>query len=236
MPGLRTGDILGRTYRRFFWDTYDHLGILILANLMWLACSLPVVTMPAATAALFHIGRKIYDRERVSPGDFAIGFRLHFLPASKAGLFSAAAFLALWVNIDFYSHLRGRAEIPGLVFAAALMWVAAFLLLMHVHLFPVIVSGERSLIRALRTSALLTLDNIGVTAALLAQALAVAAICAATGVGVLLIVASALAVLLTTARYQLLRKYNPPGEPRQEPEETRGWRDLFQPWRAQGGR
>jgi uncharacterized membrane protein YesL len=226
----RAADILHPTFKRFLWNSYDHIGLLVCANLLWLLLSLPLITAPAATAGLFQIAKRIADHEPPTIRDFLEGFRAHFFPALRAGALTLAVGAVLWVNIDFYSHLRGRASLPGMLLAAVIVWIALFVLLIQAHLFPLIVGGERSTRAALRKSALLTLDNPGYTVGITVQAVSVSALCVLTGAGLVLALGSLLAVLLTTGHRELLKKYFPESEAAREPEETRTLRDALRPW------
>ncbi len=228
----RAADLLRPAFKRAVWSTYDHIGLLVLANLLWVVLCLPVVTAPAATAGLFHVAREVARGRDASLRDFFVGFRTRFFPAFKLGLVDLGALLVLWVNIDFYSHMRGGAVIPGMILAATLVWVAAFFLLMHAHLYPLLAGGESSLPQLLRKSALLTLDNLTFTIGITFQALSMSVLCVVTGAGLVLISGSALAVLLTTGHRELLRKYS--DDPDRSPElpETRTLRDLWRPWES----
>ena len=228
----RAADLLRPAFKRSIWSTYDHIGLLVLANLLWVVLCLPVVTAPAATAGLFHLARQIARGKDVSLRDFFVGFRGRFFPALKVGLVDLAALLVLWVNIDFYSHMRGGAVIPGMILAAAMVWVAAFFLLMHVHLYPLLAGGESSLRQLLRKSALLTLDNLAFTIGIAFQAFSLSVLCVVTGAGLVLINASAEAVLLTVGHRELLRKYSDDPERSPELPETRTLRDLWRPWES----
>ena len=228
----RAADLLRPAFKRSVWSTYDHIGLLVLANLLWVALCLPVVTAPAATAGLFHLAQEVARGKNPSLRDFFVGFRIRFLPAFKVGLVDLAALLVLWVNIDFYGHMRGGAVIPGMILAAAMIWVATFFLLMHAHLYPLLAGGESSLRQLLRKSALLTLDNLAFTIGITFQALSMGVLCVVTGAGLVLISGSAVAVLLTTGHRELLRKYS--DDPDRSPElpETRTLRDLWRPWES----
>lgn len=231
--GPAAGELLRSTFKRFFWNSYDHLGLLVLANLLWVALSIPVVTAPAATAALFHVARRIANQEDVSVRDFLAGFRLHFFPALKIGAFDAVTGVLLWINFDFYAHLGGRAALVGALLAAAMIWIAAFLVFMHAHVFALVVEGERSLRVTLRRAALLTLDNPAFTFGITLQALSVATLCILTGIGLFLVLGSLAAVLLATGHRELLKKYFPESsDALEDDEETRGFRDLIRPWES----
>ncbi|MCK4680021.1 hypothetical protein KAT82_02780, partial [bacterium] len=40
----RAADLLRPAFKRAVWSTYDHIGLLVLANLLWVVLCLPVVT------------------------------------------------------------------------------------------------------------------------------------------------------------------------------------------------
>lgn len=229
----RAADVLRPTFKRFFWHTYDHLGTLIVANVLWLIVCLGVVTAPAATAGLFYLARRVAAEEDARISDFWLGFRRDFLPSLKISAFTLAVAAVIWFNTDFYGHLRGGLAVGGTALATLLIWSAAFLLLMHAHLHALVAGGERSLRRLLKKSALLVLDNPGFSVGITLQALVLAAVCLITGVGLPLILASLHATLLATGHRELLKKYFPDSPEAQEAQETRTLRDLWRPWDSQ---
>jgi uncharacterized membrane protein YesL len=229
-PTLRAADMLRPAFRHAVWNTYDHLGLLVLANLLWLALCLPVVTAPPATAGLFHLTRLLNRGEPAGLRDLLRGFRKHLAPSLKLGFLDLTAVLLLWINVDFYGHLRGVAALPGMILAAALIWAGTFYILMHAHLMPLMVGGEHSMRQLLRKSALLTLDNLAFTVGITFQAASLAVLCVITGAGLFLLGGSLLASLLGAGHSELLRKYaDSPDHARPEPE-IRTWRDLWRPW------
>lgn len=227
---IRAADILRNSFKRFIWHGYDNLGLLVAANLLWLLLCLPIVTAPAATAGLFNLAKKIADGEKVAFSDFTRGFRAHLVPATKVGSVTLLIVFLVWVNIDFYSHLEGWATIPGMMLAAIMVWISVFLLLMHAHIHPLIAGGDHSLRKLLRKSALLTLDNPGYSVGITVQAVSVGVICILTGAGLVLALGSFVSLLLSTGHRELLKKYFPDSAEAAEPEETRGWRDVWRPW------
>lgn len=229
-PEPTAHSLLRTAFRQFFWLSYDHIGLLILANLLWILLSLPLVTAPAATAGLFYLTARISRREDASLRDLLIGFRLFFKPALMIGLVDAAIAIILWVNVDFYSHLGGRASIPGMLFAGLIIWATAFWVLIHAHLFPLLISGEKGVRSLFRKSALLTLHNPAFTIGITVQSISLTVITAMTGVGLFAVAGALTAVLLTTGHRSILLRYAPEHTP--APLEQRGWRDLWRPWEA----
>jgi uncharacterized membrane protein YesL len=230
---IRAADVLRPTFKRFFWHTYDHLGTLIGANVLWLVVCLGVVTAPAATAGLFYLARRIAAEEDAHISDFWAGFRRDFVPSFKLGAFTLAVAALFWFNADFYGRLRGGLAFGGTALATLLVWSGAFLVLMHAHLHPLLAGGERSLRKLLRKSALLVLDNTGFTVGITLQALVIAAFCLITGLGLLFILASLHATLMATGHRELMKKYFPDSPASRQADETRTLRDLWRPWDSQ---
>lgn len=229
-PEPTAADLLRTAFRQFFWLSYDHIGLLILGNLLWILLSLPLVTAPAATAGLFHLTAKIARREDASLRDLLVGFRLFFRPATMIALVDAVVAAILWVNVDFYSHLGGRASIPGMLFAGLIIWATAFWILIHAHLFPLLIGGESSVRSLFRKSAILTLHNPAFTIGLTVQNISVTVISAMTGIGLFAVAGALTAVLLTAGHRSILLRYYPDYPP--PPPEQRRWRDLWRPWEA----
>ncbi|MBM3288049.1 MAG: DUF624 domain-containing protein [Candidatus Eisenbacteria bacterium] len=230
---IRAADVLRPTFKRAFWHAYDHLGTLIVANLLWCVLCLGVVTAPPATAGLFSLARRIAADEDARLADFWVGFRRDLIPSIKLGAFTAGAAALLWFNIRFYGRLHGRAAFAGTALATLLVWSAAFFALMHVHLHPLLSGGDRRLRTALRKSALLALDNPGFTIVIALQSALLVALLVASGVGLLLLAGSLTAVILSTGHRELLKKYFPGSDAASEAPETRSWRDLWRPWESQ---
>jgi hypothetical protein len=107
---------------------------------------------------------------------------------------------------------------------------------MHVHIHPLLASGDRSLASILRKSLLLTLDNPAFTVSVSLTALGLTALCVVSAAGLVLIAGGLAAVLLSTAHRELMKKYFPDSPEAAEPDESRTWRDLWRPWESQKGR
>jgi len=158
------------------------------------------------------------------------------VPALEVGAFTAGLLALLWFNVDFYGALEGGLAFVGAALATLLIWAAVLLVLMHVHIHPLLASGDRSLRSLLRKSLLLVLDNPAFTLTVSITCIALAAVCVASAAGLVLILGSLVAVILATAHRELMKKYFPDSPEAAEPEETRTWRDLWRPWESQKAR
>lgn len=121
---------------------FDTLGELILCNLLWIVCSLPVFTIGASSAALFTCNRKILAKEAVRPGVFFTAFRRCLKPATGAWLLIAALFALIAANIYILPALEPRLRSVLIAFLGA---IALLALLWSAHMFPLIAANHSDL-------------------------------------------------------------------------------------------
>ena len=188
------------TALRLVWR---RLGLLLLANVLWLLLSLLVVTGPAATAGLFYlVGRIVQEELDFEPryarlGDFWQGFRQHGLRGSLLGLIDQAALLAIVVGLRFYgqSSVEWLRYLIGPIGLIGLAWAGT-----QLYLYPLLIfRPARSAWQLAREAFLTAVGNATYTASLLTTVLVLAVAAVVLAGPVLLIFFSLLAMLSTIA-------------------------------------
>ena len=119
---------------------YRRIGIFLVGNVFWLLVSLPLVTIPAATAALFHLTQRIIAEERdldlvlATREHFWEGLRLYWRRATVLGGINFTAFLLLIITVRFYwtTPAEQISWLVGPVFMLLLVFMG-----MQLYLFPV---------------------------------------------------------------------------------------------------
>ena len=242
-------------FRKFLWTAYDHLGGLIVVNLLWGILSIPWMVLAyilvavaqgvgersglialilavegvlfsPPTILLFCAGRIWAQKREVDWRDLLAEGR-HF--AARAQAIGAALVLATFivlVNIHFYQGIGGWA---GLLLGGTMIWFAFGLALVGVYVFPVLVSQDGSVWHTLRQSFLLAIDNIKLSFGLLLAALFMLGVGALSGIGLFCGAGATLALLLSVYFWELLPKYTG-AEHSQEPH--RSLREVLRPWEA----
>jgi uncharacterized membrane protein YesL len=244
---------LSGVLRTFFWMAYDHLGGLVLLNLLWTALNLPwmaagwlifraglplgkggalagmllgleAVLLAPPTVLLFAAGACwAGGRERGTRELLAQARRL-LGRAQALQLLIGGATGVLVVNLLFYQTLAGWL---GLVLSGTMLWLLLGLALVVVHLFPVLVTQETGVWQTLRQSFLLAMDNVRLSLALL-LAWAVALVAGLfTGIGLFCGVLASLALFSSLCFGALLARYTGHKLPQEPP---RRWRELIRPW------
>ncbi|PKN87957.1 MAG: hypothetical protein CVU46_02700 [Chloroflexi bacterium HGW-Chloroflexi-8] len=85
-------------------DFYPNLARVVLLNIFWFICSLPIITIPAAYGGLAYAIRiLIYDETEFNFRQFFIGFKKSFLWTWRWFLPNIAAVLILLINILFFN-------------------------------------------------------------------------------------------------------------------------------------
>jgi uncharacterized membrane protein YesL len=118
--------VVGRAFR--LW--WREIGLLTGLNLAWLALQVPIVTGPAATAAMYAVARRIADGEVVGPRTAWQALRQMARPALGWGALNLVLIVVISVNFMVY----GAA--PGLGWAALrLAWGTLATLAFALNLF-----------------------------------------------------------------------------------------------------
>jgi uncharacterized membrane protein YesL len=124
---------------RLLWR---RVGLLLLANLLWLGMSLLVVTWPAATAGLFQLAWRVAEEELTADpqpatiDDFWAGFRQHWRRGSILAIGDLAALGLIVLALRFYgesaspplSWLVGPITLIGLAWAGAQCYIYPLLI------------------------------------------------------------------------------------------------------------
>ncbi len=193
------------TAARLFWR---HLGMLVVANILWLLLSLPIVTWPAATAGLFSLVRRVVQEELEATSrearlsDFWEGFRRHGLRSSALTAIDVAGVGAIAVALFFYG---GSAAEPlrwlvGPISLVGLVWITA-----QLYVYPLLIqrTGSRPW-EVMREALLMALAFPLSSLSLLLTTLVLLIAAIALAGPVLFVIFSAIAMLQTVVLRQVL--------------------------------
>lgn len=234
-------------------DTYDYLGSVLVMSFLFavlasaamvggqglgvtLFRSLPgllplVLTLLAAftglvlvggplAAGLFRFARKTAAREEPDLFDLLWGFRC--APGRSLALAAVQVYGALLLAGNAYFYIA-QGTLPLVILGASMGYLVLFWVAMALYQWPLLAEQEISVGRVVKKSALLVLDNLPYTLALLAVVLVLTLVLWISVIGAVLLWSGALAMLTTQATRELLRKYDVlPPDPTLDPisEET----------------
>lgn len=118
-------------------------------NCMWLLCSLPIVTMGAATTAAYTITLKmVNDEEGYIAGPFWKEFKANLKKGSILGVIAMLACYAVYLDFQLY-HAAKQHNMMFLIVGV----IGIYLIFMHVvFAFPLLARYENSIINTMRNS------------------------------------------------------------------------------------
>ena len=96
------------------WRFIGKLGDLILLNILWIICSIPVFTIGASTTAVYYVTLKLArDEDDSTIRSFFRSFKNNFKQATAIWLILLAAGLVL--SVDFWFFISGQMALGGIL-------------------------------------------------------------------------------------------------------------------------
>ena len=177
---------------------FEHYGWLyVIANLMSVALSLPLVTAVAAYAALSHLSHTAQTTQTATYSDYWAGFRTHLWRGIGIAAINVVILGILWSNFSNYGAQTGL-----LFVALRTIWLIILIVWLgiQVYLWPILEEMEQPNLRgATRNAAVMMLQNPIFTVSLLAILAIIALISAALVIQWLLVTSSMLACIANGA-------------------------------------
>lgn len=138
---------------------------MIWVGILWFVCSIPFVTVGAATTALYEVLLKMEKNQEGYVGaSFLRAFRENLKGATIVWIPLSAAEIVFGVNLFYYAMLGGRMFLVQSVVFAVLLLLTVVL---SGYAFPVLARFENTTAGTLRMAAVLAVRNPGWTALIL---------------------------------------------------------------------
>lgn len=135
------------------------LADMIIISLLWLLCSLPVVTVGASTVALYTITMRYQEDDSALISRFFRAFKENLKKGSAAGLVFLV--MAVLLFLDF-RIVAGMSEMVQAMKTA--VWiVAAFCAATCIYTFPLLAGFEQTLFQTLKNALFMAILNLPAT-------------------------------------------------------------------------
>ena len=153
-----------------FWAFVAKLADVFLLSLLWVITSLPLVTIGAATAALYdYMIHQVNDTESTVWHGYFTAFRAHFKKATLLWLLEAAvlAFIGtdLWFAWHYFEAVNGGPAAVGIL--AVIACVGLLVLGSILYLYPILAIFEFPLKKVLSNSFIMAVGNLPSTITIL---------------------------------------------------------------------
>jgi len=145
--------MINQTLRDKLSDAYMAAIPIVTLNFFWFICSLPIVTIIPATAALFYATNRLAHGKPADWHTFYEGLRLYFRRSWLWGLLNVVVIAVLVSNFVYYGHIDAQwASVAGaLIIVFSVIWLS-----LQIYTFPLLIEQEHPHLRlALRNSVVL---------------------------------------------------------------------------------
>lgn len=145
--------------RNFLLKGWEIFGDIFMINVMFVLCSLPIVTIGASLCALYAMSMKLVQREDGSiASGFIREFKRNFKQGTIAWLVVVFACVAIWGELFYIINFGGM---MGKVYTVVVVLEIVALALVLPFLFPLISRYENTLWNTIKNSFLLSISNLG---------------------------------------------------------------------------
>ncbi len=142
-----------------FLEYFNKITDLIILNVLWLLCCIPIVTIGAATSALYQISLQMAEnRESYIARSFFQAFRENFKQVTQIWLISLGVGLILFCDLYIVSHFFKAPVLLSFLLMLCLILFSGFL-----YFFPVIAYFRNSTKKLLENSFRLAIGHPGTT-------------------------------------------------------------------------
>lgn len=151
-----------------FWMFMEKVTNVMGISLLWLICSLPIVTMGAATTAVFQYTlHQVRDEEGYVWNGFFKAFKQNFRQATVLwlGILATGGFLLYDLDVCMQIPLPRLAQIPVLMVlgCAVILWV-----LTVIYILPILACFQVTTKQAVRDAFVMAVSNLPVSLVILA--------------------------------------------------------------------
>lgn len=144
-----------------FYRLMDKFTKLVILTMLWLLCSIPIVTMGAATTALYYVTMKLAKGEDCNTIKlFFHSFRSNFRQATIIWVIFVAIGILFGSNY-FYYWITGNSQSKGIQYVFLVLLVIYGMALLYI--FPVLAKFDNPVKNTIVFSIIMSMVNIGWT-------------------------------------------------------------------------
>ena len=140
----------------------NRLGDLFLLNIIYLVSCIPVVTIGAATTALYYTTFKMAEnRESYVWRDYRQSFRQNWKQATEIWMILLAMILVLGADLLL---IGGMSQALGAVVALVVLVLSIFLIMMGIYVFPVLARFDNTIKNIMKNALIMSIRHLPSTA------------------------------------------------------------------------
>lgn len=144
-----------------FWQFMSKVGDIILLNILWLVCCIPIITIGPSTTALYYVMlKRVRDEEGNVTQQFFRSFKQNFKQGTIIGLIMTVCGLLFGFDIMFYRDAQG--EISTVLWWLSMVMFILYLMVLT-YIFPMLAKFENTIKNYFIFSVYLSIRHFGQT-------------------------------------------------------------------------
>lgn len=187
---------------------YDNIGFLMLTNLLFIASSALVITIPVTVLTLSALTRDLIDGKNPDVKGQMKQAKRYFLRGGLLALLSVIITLVFVADCYFLSTIRRAHPWASHLLLGFILCLLAIWLMMQIYMIPMFLSQNLVLAQTFKKSFLLVLDNFIPSLAFGGLFLAIIGLMIVTGVGPFLLLFSLLFLMQNQIFVNVMGKYH----------------------------
>ena len=144
-----------------FWQTMSKLGDIIMLNILWLVCCIPIITIGPSTTALYYVMlKRVRDEEGNIFQQFFRSFKLNFRQGAIVGIIMTVCGFLFLFDVMFYREAKGT--VSDLFWFVSMMIFFVYLMV-TIYIFPLIAKFENTVKNFFMFSFVMAVRHFGKT-------------------------------------------------------------------------
>ena len=144
-----------------FWQFMTKVGDIILLNIIWLICCIPIITIGPSTTALYYVMlKRVRDEEGNVVQQFFRSFKQNFKQGTIIGVIMTLAGLLFTFDIMFYRDAQG--EVSTIFWWVSMIMFILYLMIL-MYIFPMLAKFENKVKQFFIFSCYLSIRHFGQT-------------------------------------------------------------------------
>ncbi|MBT9779882.1 DUF624 domain-containing protein [Clostridium sp. MCC353] len=158
------------------WRFINKLLHVLLLNVLWIVCSIPLFTIGASTTAVYYVTLKLVrDEEGYTTKSFFDAFKTNFRQATVLWLILAA--VGALIGADLAVYMRSSSiSVFGMVLMAAFFAVAVIYLFMNIYVFALLARFDNTIRGTLKNAFLMSIRHLPSSISMIASNIILTAI------------------------------------------------------------
>ena len=142
------------------WRFINKLLHVLLLNVLWIVCSLPLFTIGASTTAVYYVTLKmVRDEEGYTTKSFFDAFKTNFRQATVIWLILAAAGALIGADLAVYMRSTSISAL-GMVLMAAFFAVAVIYLFINIYAFALLARFDNTILKTLKNAFIMSIRHL----------------------------------------------------------------------------